>query len=43
LEDKLEGDQISFPEDNKFWFYFAELLPNINLKEPLTITVYDYG
>jgi hypothetical protein len=34
--------QISFQDDSKFWYGFMELLPNVVISEPLTITVFDY-
>jgi hypothetical protein len=34
--------QISFTEDSKFWYGFMRCLPNININDPIRISVYDY-
>jgi hypothetical protein len=42
ISDVLDKYQISFGDDNRFWFDFMKKLPNIQIKEPVKITSYDF-
>ena len=42
IADGPDKDQISFKEDDRYWFAFMKKLPNIILDKPIKIIVYDF-
>jgi len=42
LQDVADVYQVSFPEDSRFWFDFSKKLTNIDLKQEVKITAYDF-
>jgi hypothetical protein len=42
LLDGIDKYQISFSEDNRFWFDFMKKLPNVLMNDAVKITAYDF-
>jgi hypothetical protein len=42
ISDVVDQYQLSFTEDSRYWFDFMKKLPNVDLKEKIKISAYDF-